>query len=501
MSLLGVDVGTSALKVVAFRVDDGSAIASARRNYESTYPQPGWMELDPELVWRAFVAAVREVTARPPVRQDPVVAMTLSVSCDEVIPVDAAGHSLGPCIMAPDTRGSDLLDEVAGLLPATEELYARTGLPLSPIHPVVRIRWYQRHEPAIAAAAVSWLGWGELILSRLGLPAVSDETTAGRWLAFDVVDRSWLPGVLEALGISSAVPAVASPGMPIATLGAAGETLGLGPDVVVVAGAFDQVCAALGAGLAEPGDVVVGSGTWENTTLVLDRPLEEAARERGLTWGRFPGDRYSALIMNPGGGAVVRWFREQLGQPVATPDRASDVMPNVSGRGRPQSGDAIPLFLPHLAGSLAPWRDPASRGAFVGLTLRTTREDIRRSVLEGITFELRLNLEHGPDSRALRLPVRNTGGGSRSPEWVQLKADVLGMPIATMTEAEPGCLGAAILAGIGAGLFADARTAQDAWCRPDRIFEPDPSRHAHHDARFGLYRQLYPAIRRIPAAT
>ena len=137
MSLLGVDVGTSALKVVAFRVDDGTAIDTARRDYQSSYPRPGWMELDPDLVWRAFVDAVREVASRPQVRRDPVVAMALSVSCDEVVAVDAAGRPLGPCIMAPDARGSDLLDEVAGLLPAAQELYARTGLPLSPIHPVV----------------------------------------------------------------------------------------------------------------------------------------------------------------------------------------------------------------------------------------------------------------------------------------------------------------------------------------------------------------------------
>ena len=510
MSLLGVDVGTSGLKAVAFRADDGIALASAHRQYQSSYPQPGRMELDPELVWAAFVDAVREVAAAPPVRRDRVVAMALSVSCDEVVPVAADGHALAPCIMAPDTRGADEVEELTALLPDAAVLYARTGLPVSAIHPVARIHWVRRHDPPLAAAASRWLGWGELLLSRLGLPAVTDETTAGRWLAYDVTAGAWMPEVLAALDISSAVPEVVAPGARIARLGAAAERLGLDADVIVVAGAHDQVCAALGAGLAEPGDVLVGTGSWENTTLVLDHPLGAAARERGITWGRFPGGRFSALIMNPGGGAVVRWFVAQLGEPRARrepPGGASAGGAGAASAGGASAGsvspgtdadlDALPLFLPHLAGSLAPWRDPGSRGAFVGLTLRTTRESLYRSILEGITFELRLNLEDLPGAPALRPPVRNTGGGSRAPEWVQLKADVLGMPVATMAEAEPGCQGAAILAGVGAGLFPGPAVAQEAWCRPDRTIEPDPHGLVQREARYQLYRQLYPAIRGI----
>ncbi len=133
----------------------------------------------------------------------------------------------------------------------------------------------------------------------------------------------------------------------------------------------------------------------------------------------------------------------------------------------------------------------------MGLTLRTTRESLYRSILEGITFELRLNLEDLPGAPALRPPVRNTGGGARAPEWVQLKADVLGMPVATMAEAEPGCQGAAMLAGVGAGLFPRPAVAQDAWCRPDAIVEPDPHGQVQREGRYRLYRQLYPAIRDI----
>jgi len=499
MSLLGIDVGTSALKAVAFRADDATALASARREYAATYPSPGRMELDPELVLRAFVEAVREVAHDAWVRRDPVTALALSVSCDEVVPVDDAGTVLAPCIMAPDTRGADVLDEVAALMPASGA-YAQTGIPIAPIHPLSRICWYRRHEPAIAQRAARWLGWGELLLARLGLPPVSDETTAGRWLAFNVVDRTWMSPVLEALEISSAVPSVAAPGNRIGTLGAGGELIALGPDVVVVAGAYDQICTAIGAGLAEPGEVVVGSGTWENTTLLVDRPLHDTAGERGVTWGRYIGDRFAALMMNAGGGSIVRWYREQFGEPDDDSPRESDLLgvDDDPSEGPAQSSPL--LFLPHMAGSLAPWRDPASKGAFIGLTLGTTRRELFRAILEGITFELRLNLDPLLDGPNLRPPIRNTGGGSRSRRLVQMKADVLGMPVATMTTEEPGCLGAAILAGVGSGILQDVETTQQAWCQFAHIAEPDPDMHTLYNDRFVLYRQLYPSIRHITAA-
>ena len=228
-------------------------------------------------------------------------------------------------------------------------------------HPsLARIAWYRRHEPAIAAAATRWLGWGELLLGRLGLPTVTDENTAGRWLAFDVVERRWMTRVLEPLGLDtgSALPSVVPVGTAIATLGPS-VSLGLGPATVIVAGASDQVCTAIGAGLDEPGDIVVGSGTWENTTLVLEHPLGEAARQRGITWGRYVDERFAAMVMNPGGGSVVRWFREQVAN--GTREKLG---------GTPTSL----LFLPHVAGLTAPWRDPHRRAPSSGLPCATGRQ-------------------------------------------------------------------------------------------------------------------------------
>jgi xylulokinase len=497
VSLLGIDVGTSAIKIVAFERDTGATLASARASYPSDHPAPGRMELDPDDVWAGFVDAVRFVGASDAVHLDPVTALALSVSCDEVIPVDDAGRPLGPCIMAPDTRGADVIAEIHDRI-SMADLYRRTGLPLLPLYPLARILWYRKHQPATARAAARYLGWGEFILARLGLPAVADETTAGRWLAYDVVAGEWMLDLLGRLSVPPTVlPAVAAPGEVIGALSDAASTmLGLRGNPVVVAGAFDQICAAVGAGLRAPGDVVVGTGTWENTTILAERPLGDFGLEQGATWGRYvsPG-LYAVLVMNASGGSVVRWFGEQFADPEghsAMPD-GHDPYDRLPGMAQEQPTRL--LFLPHLQGSHAPWRDPDSKGALVGLTLATTREEVFRALLEGITYELRLNLEGLAPEVPIRPPIRNTGGGARSKAWVQLKADVLGMPFCSVEARESGCLGAAILAGIGSGAYPSVVAAQERVCRTTAQVDPDPDRHRFYDDQFALYRELYPTLR------
>ena len=289
------------------------------------------MELDPELVWAAFVETVRSVADA--IHNDPVEALALSVSCDEVVPVDAAGRPLGPCIMAPDTRGADAAAEIGDLIPPVE-LYRRTGLALLPLYPLARMVWYRRHRPDLAARTTRYLGWGELILDRLGLPAVTDATTAGRWLAWDVREGAWMRDLVADLSLPPAVlPEVVAPGTRIGTLPPiAARLLGLGEGTAVVAGAFDQICAAVGAGLREPGDAAVGTGTWENTTILSEGPLGTSGLDRGATWGPYvTPDRWAVLLMNAGRGK----------HPALVPDPVRGSGRSVGGgrrrRGRPRS--------------------------------------------------------------------------------------------------------------------------------------------------------------------
>ena len=496
MSLLGIDIGTSKVKAVAFRAHTGETLAAASSGYGAAYPAPGRMELDTELVWRAFIETVRRIATHPTVSHDPVTALAFSASCDEVIPVDADGRPLGPCIMAPDARGTDVLETLRTALPE-DEVYRRTGLAVAPIHPLARILWYRRHDRALFDTATGWLGWAELVLARIGFPPTTDETTAARWLAWDMIAGEWWPDALATAGLDQrALPIVAKPATPVGGLAReAAELTGLPAGTLVVTGAFDQICAAIGAGLTDPGDCVVGTGSWENTTIVLDGPLGLPARDRGITWGPYAENRKAALVMNAGGVSAVRWFVDQFARDVVAGSRAKGADPYAEALRLASARPAHALFLPHLQGSLAPWRDPDATGAFVGLTLATTREEMLRAVLEGITFELRANLEPIPGGPALRDPIRNTGGGSRSPEWVQLKADVLERPIAIVAADEPGCLGAAILAGVGSGTFTDVASTQARFCRVERVVEPDRRRSPLYAERYATYRSLYPALR------
>ena len=502
MSLLGVDIGTSAIKVVAYEAETGAELSSARTEHASANPGPGLMELDPELVWTGFVDAVRFVNAAEAVQRDPVTAFALSVSCDEVIPVDDTTRPLGPCIMAPDARGADVVPEIGSRISGAE-LYRRSGLGSRPMYPLARILWYRKHQPDVARAASRYLGWGEFFLTRLGLPAVTDETTAGRWLAYDVVAHDWMYDLVDALQLPAALfPDVASPGDVIGTLPPdASARLGFRAPPVVVAGAFDQICAAVGAGLHAPGEVVVGSGTWENTTIVADGPLGPVGLETGATWGPYvsPG-RYAVLVMNPGGGSILRWFRNRISGAGVQDTETLDQTVDLFARGADERPSQL-LYLPQLRGYQTGGGGSHPTGALVGLTVATSRDDVVRALLEGITFELRLNLEGVGPEVTIRPPLRNTGGGARSTSWVQLKADVLGMALSTVEASEPGCLGAAILAGVGAGMFSEVATAQAQVCRIATQVDPDPERHRFYTDHLALYRDLYPALRDVLTST
>ena len=501
MSLLGVDVGTSALKAVAFDADSGRPIARARVGYAMRTPAPGWAELDPELVWDAFTEALGAIAAVPEARRDPPRALACSVSGDEIVLLDRQGRPLGPVILSGDTRGAEEAAEIGERLGA-QMLAARTGLPLYPTFPLIRLLWYRHHAPELLDRIALALGWGEYLMARLGLAPIADDTAAARWLLFDLRRRAWMPEVLAALDLPTDIlPASGPCGTPVGEIPAASaRALGLDAPLLVVAGGFDQVCAAAGAGVLQPGEASVGTGTWETLTAVVDAPVPAGTLEMGYQFGvHVPPDSYAALGVNSGGGSVLQWLSALLGGGTGDGDD-----PTAGGIGHlvasaPERANGL-LVLPHFQGSNSPWMDPRSRGAIVGLTWASSRAELVRAILEGITFELRANLE-GLRRYGTRIArVRNTGGGARSPAWAQLKADVLGIPVETVNVEETGCLSAALLAGVGLGVYRSLAEPLERFVQVERRYAPRPDRVAEYDALYATYRQLYPALAPIAHA-
>lgn len=503
MSLLGIDVGTSGAKAVLFS-GAGAVLASAHHEYHFASPESGQYELDPDQVWRAVAGALREVNASAAARRDPATALAVSASGDEFVLVNRSGRCLHPVLMSMDVRGQPEVEWLEGRL-GRERVFAVTGLPLSRKYGLCRMLWYRRHRPDAWAKTWKCLTWEEFIHLRLGVAPVSDSSSIARLMVMDIVTGRLAGELLETAGVDPGRIADFAPSgtvvgvLPATTAG----SLGFRSDVAVVTGGFDQAMACLGAGCAEAGQAMVGTGTMEALCVVASpetatRALAGRTAGGAYPWGTHvvPG-LYICTATNTGGGLVLRWYRDAFGQ------AAVGVAEAAGGSGydvllaEAQEEPTDLLLLPHLAGSGPPYRDGNSLGALVGLQVRSTRGEVVKAILEGITYELRQNLDHLREAGLAVKALTAAGGGARSDRWLQLKADITGVPIRRARVAEAGCLAAAALAGVGTGAYSSLAEAVKTLVSIEGVFEPDPARHAAYGARYELYLQLYPALKAI----
>jgi xylulokinase len=501
LSLLGLDVGTSSCKGLLLGAD-GSQIAAASVEHELSHPRPGWVELSADTVWGNVSAVIRRLAEAGRQDGDPVHALAFSVSGDEAVPVDESGRALYPCIMSMDSRTAELAATWARQVDA-DSVYAVTGLPLAPNWPLLRLMWLRDHEPRVFADTAQMLCWEDLMIARLTGAAVTDHSLASRTMAFDIGKRDWSDEVLSLAGLPrSMFPPSVAPGTVagvVARLVAA--ELGLPGDVLVAAGGFDQAMAALGAGLTRPGEAVVGTGTWEALTILTSTPaITPALQASGYTSGCYAtGDLYYCMATSPGGGSVLRWFRDTFGAAEVEMSRRTGIDAFDLLMREVPDGPTGMLALPHFEGSYNPWMDPSSTGALLGLKLSTSRGQVLKALLEGITFELAENIARLEAAGVQVGGLRATGGGARSPVWLQLKADVTGRAVTRVTVSEAGCLAAAGLAGFAAGVFASLSEAASDLTRIAETYLPRPQIHAAYQEALPRYRGLYEAVRKVTA--
>lgn len=493
-ALLGLDVGTTGCKAVLFDVD-GALLASASREYPVDIPHPSWAEQDIERVWALAVEAMGQAIAVAGIRE--VAAIGLSVHGEAVTPVAADGRPLRPTILGMDTRtgvqNEWLRQRFGGRL-----LFERTGMPIHTINTLPKLLWIKEHEPQVWGRAEKFLLVEDLFISRMTGLAVTSECLASRTQLFDLERGTWDEHILDVIGLDPGRLAEVRPsGSLVGPLSAElTERLSLSRPPGVVSGGHDQACGALGVGLTEAGLAEVSTGTAEVVEVVLASPvLSSELYEGNISVYRHvvPG-LYLAMTLNHSGGLTLRWFRDgfcepQLLRAAETGEDAYDLM----------LVDASPeptglLVLPHFSGSGTPTFDTASKGAILGLTFATSRSDIARAIIEGLTYELRLNLDLLRAGGVHIDVLRAIGGGARSKSWLQLKADITGIPVMTPRITEAAAFGAALLAGAGVGLYASAAEAAVRFLQLTETYTPDPERHAAYSRLFELYRGLYPAV-------
>jgi sugar (pentulose or hexulose) kinase len=470
MSLIGIDLGSSSIKVAAFSAG-GRMLAGARRTVHTTRTEAGHSEIDVLESRDAFDAALAEVAARPELREDPPVAMSFSSSGREVFPVAADGTPLGPCLMTADTRGDEVAAEIAALR-APEDWFRVAGHVPRRMDPISRALWWRKTRPDVTAQARWFMNWHEYYALLLSGKPVVDWSDAGAWAVYDVEAGTWSPERVAETGIDPTwLPDVQPNASPIGKLqpGVAAR-FGLPADTLVVTGAWDAFAAAVGSGGVDPGVVALACGTWHSFTVPVKRGWPPELVREGMNVSPHPGPTgFGILGTNPNGTIVIDWARELLQMSIEELE---------AGLARAGAGpasvatDAALTPLPHVAGGDA-------RGAtFSGVNLATSRLDVARALLEAIACELALTLQRlracGVDTSL----IRATGGGSRLAWWMQLHADVCGIPVEIVDQDEPGAFGAAILAGVGAGVYPSVSSAVERLVTVSRRYAPDPARGA-----------------------
>jgi xylulokinase len=341
----------------------------------------------------------------------------------------------------------------------------------------------------------------DFLINKMTGQAVISRCLASRTQIFDITNNRWSPEILEAIELEpDRLATVKLSGVAVDSMHPeVAKSLGLANTPLVVTGGHDQACGALGVGLVRPGLAMDSTGTAEVVEVALDAPVLNKTLYQGdiSVYAHVLPELYLAMTLNHSGGLVLRWFRDTLGQEEMQEARTS-------GRDAYELllQDASPdptslLMLPDFAGSGTPTFDTDSKGAILGLTFGTDKTELAKAILEGLTFELRLNLDLLKDAGVIIDELRAIGGGARSELWLQLKADICGIPVIVPRITEAASWGAALLAGAAAGHFSSAAKAAEEMLHLDRRFEPNPKRMARYEERYELYREVYPALRDI----
>ncbi len=494
MSLLGIDVGTTGCKATVFS-ENGHALSFAYDEYDMVKPRPGWLELDPIDVW----AKVRRTIAQAVkgARGDTVKALSVSSMGESLVPVGKDRQILGPSLLMIDSRGEEYLPLLEARIGA-EKLYRINGNILGTQYSLPKLMWIRDNSPAVYAAASKLLLWSGFVSFMLGAEPAVDYSLAGRTLLFDVDGLCWSHEIAAAAGVDIAkLPDPVPAGARIGTVaGHVAEELGLAKGTVIVAGAHDQCANALGCGVVDEGMGMSGMGTY-----LCFMPVFTGRKPPGpmMKWGlstechAAPG-RFVTFIYNQGG-LLVKWYRDTFAR--ADKDEADRVGADVYTeliREIPKEPSRL-FVLPHFTVTGPPDFLTNTSGVIVGLKLDTTRGDILKAIMEGVVFYHKELVDSVAEVGIAMRELRAVGGGSKSDAWLQITADILGKPVVRTRVAEAGCLGAAMLAGVGTGLFASLGDAVESMVTLGERFEPDPRRQAEYRERYERYHALWPLMK------
>lgn len=479
--LLGIDIGTSGCKVAFFR-PDGTVIAQSTGEYTVDYPHPGWAEQHPDMWWDAACACIRRALHEGRVDPAEVAGIGVDGQSWSAIAVDDHGRVLTPTPIWTDTRSGEICAQLKEGIPE-EELFALCGNPLQPSYTLPKILWYKQHLPEVYDKARWILQSNSYFVYRMTGKASQDLSQGYGLNCFDMRNCSWNMDMARRMGIR---PELLPPLYPchgvVGTLTeeAAAQT-GLIPGIPVVAGGLDAACGTLGAGVVSAGQTQEQGGQAGGMSIAMN----DYAADQALILGCHvvPG-LWLLQGGTTGGGGALKWLRE-----TCCPDLSFAQMSDLAQAVAP--GAEGVLFLPYMAGERSPLWNPHAKGVFFGLDYAKGRGHMIRAVMEGVAYALRHNLETARAAGASIGALRAMGGSANSLVWTQLKADITGHVIEVPASDTATTLGAAILAGVGTGVYASFTEAAEKTVSVQRVHTPNPQNKQIYDAGYARYLELY----------
>jgi xylulokinase len=492
--LLGIDVGTGGTR--ALLIDEsGAVVASAIHEHEPfASPRSGWAEQDPHDWWKACQGAVRKLLAESGVAASEIACIGLSGQMHGAVLLDRNDEVLRPALIWCDQRTAvecRYLNDTIG----PQRLVELTANPALTNFTLTKLLWVRTNEPQIWRRFHSFLLPKDYVRLRLTGVRAIDVADASGTLLLDVVHRRWSDAMLDAVGLNpDCLPALYESQEIVGRVTeSAAACTGLKVGTPVVAGAGDQAAGATGMGIVRPGDVSATIGTSGVVFAASDAPVTDPAGRLHTFCHAIPG-RWHVMGVTQAAGLSLRWLRDNFAQ-------SSNYDQLTSEAAKVPPGSEGVLWAPYLMGERTPHLDPDARAALLGLAADHTRAHVVRAILEGVAFSLKDTLtifrELGIPVKAIRLG----GGGARSSLWRQIQADVYGQGVEIVQAEEGAAYGAALLAGVGAGIWSSVDAACDAVVHVAGRTAPDPHAVIVMQESYARYRRIYPALQGIFAGS
>jgi xylulokinase len=494
--VLGIDVGTGGTRAVIVDAA-GRIIASATEEHEAFASlQIGWAEQRPEDWWRAAAVAVRQALAQARLHGSDIGCVGCSGQMHGAVMLDASGEVVRPALIWCDVRTSSQCAELTERIGAVR-MIEWTCNPALANFTLTKLLWVQHHEPGLWSRVRAVMLPKDYVRFRLTGEKATDVADASGTLMLDVARRRWSDEMLRETGIDrTMLPVLHESAEVCSRISVAGANAsGLAAGTPVIAGAGDQAAAALGMGIVSPGAVSATIGTSGVVFAATDRPAVDPLGRLHTFCHAIPG-RWHVMGVTQAAGLSLRWFRDQFARggdadgPTSY-DRLTEEAAAVS-----PGSDGL-LWAPYLMGERTPYLDPDARAALVGLTASHTRAHAVRAVLEGVAFSLKDTLTILGEMNVPMTTIRVGGGGARSRLWRQIQADVYGREVEIVEAEEGAAYGAAILAGVGGGLWPSVDAACTAVVRVAERVRPDETSAAATKTGYAAYRRVYPAIKSI----